>query len=78
MLCKVVNGDEDDDEKGSQNDENVIRHDNSSYMNLDISKSESNMNSVNMPVNGPPPNVAGEADDGWVVVSNRKNKGRKN
>lgn len=56
----------------------MIVDDNSSKMNLEISTSDSNMNSVNRPVNEPLPKVSGEADDGWVVVSNRRNKGRKN
>jgi pre-rRNA-processing protein TSR2 len=55
----------------------MIGDDNSSNMNLDVPKAESNMNSVNGPVNRPLPKVTDEADDGWVVVSNRRNKGRK-
>ncbi|WJX34831.1 hypothetical protein P8452_22904 [Trifolium repens] len=45
---------------------------------VDIQKSESNLNSMNNTVNEPQPKVAGEEDDGWTSVSRRKNKGRKN
>jgi len=45
---------------------------NSSSMSTEIPRSYSNNNSVNEPRQ----NVSGEADDGWVVVSNRR-KGRK-
>ncbi|KAK2426852.1 pre-rRNA-processing protein TSR2 protein [Trifolium repens] len=41
---------------------------------VDIQKSESNLNSMNEPQ----PKVAGEEDDGWTCVARRKNKGRKN
>lgn len=46
-------------------------------LDVDNSKSESNMNSTNKPVNGSQPEVADKADDGWFVVSHKKNKGRK-
>jgi len=52
----------------------MIVDDNSSNMNREIPRSDSNNNSVN----GSRPNVSSEADDGWVVVSTRRNKGRKN
>ncbi|KAL9327388.1 hypothetical protein ACSQ67_008033 [Phaseolus vulgaris] len=42
--------------------------------NREIPRTDSNSNSVNEPR----PNVSSEADDGWVVVSNKRNKGRKN
>ncbi|XP_020214866.1 pre-rRNA-processing protein TSR2 homolog [Cajanus cajan] len=76
-VTQIVNDDEDDTDQDDDNDENMIVDDNSSNMNLEIPTSDSNMNSVNRPVNGPLPKVSGEADDGWVEVSNRKNKGRK-
>lgn len=69
---------DDDDEDNSDDGEGVTGDDNSSNMFVDMPKSESNLNSVNMPVNGPIPKVTDEVDDGWVVVSNRRNKGRKN
>ncbi|XP_061373380.1 uncharacterized protein LOC133315735 [Gastrolobium bilobum] len=76
QVTQIVNDDEDDDD--DDDDENISGVDNSSNMDLDIPKSESKLNSVNKPVNGPLTKVSGEADDGWVVVSNKRNKGRKN
>nr|AFK34047.1 unknown [Lotus japonicus] len=76
-VAQIVNDDEDEDED-DDNDENIIGASNSSNMDVDIPKSESDMNSVNRPVNGTLPKVAAEADDEWTVVSNRRNKGRKN
>ncbi|WVZ07684.1 hypothetical protein V8G54_021030 [Vigna mungo] len=71
--AQIVNdGEDDSDEDGD--DETMIVDSNSSSMNTEIPRSHSNNNSVNEPR----PNVSGEADDGWVVVSNRRNKGRKN
>lgn len=78
MMFQIVNDDEDDTDEDGDNDENMIVDDNSSNKNLEIPTSDSNMNSVNRPVNGHLPKDSGEADDGWVVVSNRRNKGRKN
>ncbi|KAG4921441.1 hypothetical protein AAZX31_18G135000 [Glycine max] len=75
---QIVNDDEDDTDEDVGNDENMIVDDNSSNMNPETSTSVANTNSVNRSVNGPLPKVSGEADDGWVVVSNRRNKGRKN
>ncbi|KAK7293557.1 hypothetical protein RJT34_16425 [Clitoria ternatea] len=74
----IENDDEDDTDEDGDNDENMIRDDNTSHMNVDIPTSESNMIPADRPVNGAMPEVAGAADDGWVVVSNRRNKGRKN
>ncbi|XP_014491034.1 uncharacterized protein LOC106753694 [Vigna radiata var. radiata] len=71
--AQIVNdGEDDSDEDGD--DETMIADSNSSSMNTEIPRSYSNNNSVNEPR----PNVSGEADDGWVVVSNRRSKGRKN
>ncbi|KAK7412915.1 hypothetical protein VNO78_04674 [Psophocarpus tetragonolobus] len=78
QVTQIVNDDEDDTNDDGDNDENMIVDDNSSNMNQEISISVANTNSVNRPVNQPLPKVSGEADDGWVVVSNRRNKGRKN
>ncbi|XP_020201830.1 pre-rRNA-processing protein TSR2 [Cajanus cajan] len=77
-VTQIVNDDEDDTDEDGDNDENMLVDDNSSNMNQEIPTSDSNMNSVNRPVNGSVPKVSGEADDGWVVVSNKRNKGRKN
>ncbi|XP_027357694.1 pre-rRNA-processing protein TSR2 homolog [Abrus precatorius] len=77
-VMQIVNDDEDDTDEDDDNDENIISDNSASHMNLDIPTSELNTSSVNMQVNELLPEVAGEADDGWVVVSNRRNKGRKN
>ncbi|CAL0326247.1 unnamed protein product [Lupinus luteus] len=74
----IVNYDEEDEEEDGDNEESVIGDDNSSNMNVDTPKYESNVNSVNTQVSSPLPTVSGEADDGWIAVSNRRNKGRKN
>ncbi|KAK7386727.1 hypothetical protein VNO78_27062 [Psophocarpus tetragonolobus] len=79
QVTQIVNDDEEDDSDDNRdNDENMIMDDNNENMNQEISASVANTNSVNKPVNGPLPGVSGEADDGWVVVSNRRNKGKKN
>ncbi|BAT84924.1 uncharacterized protein HKW66_Vig0046010 [Vigna angularis] len=71
--AQIVNdGEDDSDEDGG--DETMSVDCNSSSMNTEIPRSYSNNNSVNEPR----PNVSGGADDGWAVVSNRRNKGRKN
>ncbi|ESW28467.1 hypothetical protein PHAVU_003G288900 [Phaseolus vulgaris] len=70
---QIVNGDEDDTDE-DDDDETMSVDDNSSNKNREIPRTDSNSNSVNEPR----PNVSSEADDGWVVVSNKRNKGRKN
>lgn len=71
---KIVNGNGDEDDDSDEN----IEDDNSANMDVDIPKSESNLNSMNKTFNGSQPDNPGEGDDGWSVVSRRKNKGRKN
>ncbi|MED6210143.1 hypothetical protein PIB30_061382 [Stylosanthes scabra] len=80
---QIVNDDdedeEDDDVQGGQNVESSSRQASSSNMDVDIPKSESNMSSGNMPVdNKPLKKDTGDAEDGWVVVSKKKNNARKN
>ncbi|MED6172041.1 hypothetical protein PIB30_046488 [Stylosanthes scabra] len=80
---QIVNNDnedeEDDDVQGDQNVEYSVRHATSSNMDMDIPKSESNTSLDNMPVDDKPlKKDTGEAEDGWVVVSKKKNKGGKN
>ncbi|RDX78524.1 Pre-rRNA-processing protein TSR2-like protein [Mucuna pruriens] len=77
-VTQIVNDDSDDSDKDGDNTSNMNVDGNSSNMNRQIPTSDSKMNSVNGPINGPLPKVSGEADDEWTVVSNRKNKGRKN
>jgi len=75
-VAQIVN--EDDDDEDDDHDQHISGADNSSNMDVDIPNFESDTNSVNRPVNVPLSKDAAEADDGWVVVSNKKNKGRKN
>ncbi|XP_057734144.1 uncharacterized protein LOC130949441 [Arachis stenosperma] len=64
---------EDDDVQGGQNGESSVRQATSSNMDVDIPKSESNMSSGNMRIDDEPlKKNAGEAEDGWVVVSKKK------
>ncbi|CAJ1940251.1 unnamed protein product [Sphenostylis stenocarpa] len=72
-VAQIVNDDEDDTDEDGDNDETMIVDDNSSNMNQEIPVPDSYNNSVN----GPLPKVSDEADDGWVVVSNRRNKDKK-
>ncbi|XLU54080.1 hypothetical protein S245_048728, partial [Arachis hypogaea] len=70
---------EDDDVQSGKNGESSARQATSSNMDVDIPKSESNMSSCNMRIYDEPlKKDAGEAEDGWVVVSKKKNKVRKN
>ncbi|XLR43917.1 hypothetical protein HN51_027991, partial [Arachis hypogaea] len=63
---------EDDDVQGGQNGESSARQA-TSNMDVDIPKSESNMSSGNMRIDDEPlKKDAGEAEDGWVVVSKKK------
>ncbi|XP_057725841.1 uncharacterized protein LOC130941380 isoform X2 [Arachis stenosperma] len=78
---QIVNDEdeEDDDVQSGQNGESSARQATSSNMDVDIPKSESNMSSSNMRIDDEPlKKDAGEAEDGWVVVSKKKNKVRKN
>lgn len=52
--------------------------DNVTNMMVDAPNSQSSLNPAGMPVDEPKPNQAAEPEDGWVVVSSKKNKGRRN
>ncbi|PPS15251.1 hypothetical protein GOBAR_AA05323 [Gossypium barbadense] len=47
-------------------------------MMVDVPNSQSSLNPVSMLTEEPKQNHSAEAEDGWVVVSSRKNKGRRN
>ncbi|BAT75083.1 hypothetical protein LR48_Vigan01g147900 [Vigna angularis] len=68
---QIVNDGEDDSEEDGDDETMIV--DGNSSSNTEILR-YSNNNSVNEPRT----NVSGEVDDGWVVVSNRRSKGRKN
>lgn len=65
---------DDDDISGDDANEN----DNSSNMILDAPASRPNMNPVDMPVNDSIPKAATEAGDGWVEVTHKRNRGKRN
>lgn len=80
-----MNDDDDDsDNDASGNDANKnddlsnMMPDDSSNMVLDAPESLSNSSSIDMPVNEPRPKVATEAEDGWVQVGRRGNRGKRN
>ena len=53
-------------------------NDDSSNMMLDAPESLSNSSSIDMPDNERRPKVATEAEDGWVQVGPRRNRGKRN
>ncbi|XP_030928378.1 pre-rRNA-processing protein TSR2 homolog [Quercus lobata] len=74
---------DDDDDDDDNDDDNVSRdvankNENSSNMMVDAPESQSNLNHVNMIVDDPRPKVAEETEDGWVQVSRRRSRGKKN
>jgi hypothetical protein len=71
-----VNDDDDDNNNVSGDDAN--ENDDSSNMMLDAPESPSNLSSIDTPVNDPRPKVATEAEDGWVQVGPRRNRGKRN
>ena len=81
-MCQAVNedNDDDDDDDDDDNDENM-GNDNSSNMIVDAPEAPPpNLNPAEMPVEEPRasnPKVA-EADDGWVVVASKRNRGKRN
>ncbi|KAL4341246.1 hypothetical protein GQ457_08G009850 [Hibiscus cannabinus] len=64
--------DEDDDE------DDRMDADNATTMTADVPNSRTSSNLASMPIDEPKPSQAAEAEDGWVAVSSRRNKGRKN
>ena len=52
--------------------------DNATNMMVDVPNSQSSLNPVSMATDEPKPNQAAEAEDGWVAVSSRRNKGKRN
>lgn len=74
---QAVNDDDDDSDEDDDRDANVSNSDSSNMM-IDGQSSVSNLNPVDMPVNEPLPRPPAEAQDGWVVVGPRRNKGKRN
>ena len=52
--------------------------DNATNMMVDVPNSQSSLNPVSLPSDEPKPNQAAEGEDGWVVVSSRRSKGKRN
>ncbi|XP_059437342.1 pre-rRNA-processing protein TSR2-like [Corylus avellana] len=82
---QVVNDDDaDSDNDVSGNDANKnddlsnMMPDDSSNMALDAPELLSNSSYIDMPVNEPRPKLATEAEDGWVQVGRRRNRGKRN
>ncbi|XP_062143270.1 pre-rRNA-processing protein TSR2 [Alnus glutinosa] len=81
---QVVNDDDDEDvggDDGNDNDDSssAMMPDDSSNMMLDApDQSLSNSSPIDMPVNDLRPKVATEAEDGWVQVARRRNRGKRN
>ncbi|XP_022719232.1 aldehyde oxidase GLOX-like isoform X2 [Durio zibethinus] len=61
--------DEDEDDEDESMDAN-----NATTMMVDVSNSKASSNTVGMQTDEPKPNQAAAAEDGWVVVSSRRNK----
>ncbi|XVF57300.1 hypothetical protein PTKIN_Ptkin06aG0194200 [Pterospermum kingtungense] len=70
--CNDEDEDDDDDEDDSMD------ADNATDMMVDVPNSQSSLNQASMPVDEPKPNQPAEDEDGWVLVSSSKNKGRRN
>ncbi|KAE8664134.1 putative Seed maturation protein [Hibiscus syriacus] len=64
--------DDDDDEDGS------MSGDSAANMMVGVPNSQSSSNPVGKPTDEPKPNHSAGSEDGWAVVSSRKNKGRRN
>ncbi|GLT95230.1 hypothetical protein SLE2022_129240 [Rubroshorea leprosula] len=72
---RQVNDDYDDND----DDDDGMGDDNTTSMMLDVPNSRPNLNPVDKPTDEPKSKQWAEAaDDGWTVVSSRRNKGRKN
>lgn len=72
---QVVN---DDDDNDSVVGDDANGNDDLSNMILDAPDSQSNSNPVGIPVDQSRPKVATEGEDGWVQVSSRRNRGKRN
>ncbi|XP_035551291.1 pre-rRNA-processing protein TSR2-like [Juglans regia] len=78
-VMQVVNDDDDDDDDDdSVGGDNANGNDDLSNMILDAPDSQSNLNPAGIPVDQSRPKVATEGEDGWVQVSSRRNRGKRN
>ncbi|KAJ8899046.1 hypothetical protein K2173_008878 [Erythroxylum novogranatense] len=72
---RQTEGDEEEEEPDDK--ENVSAGDDGSNMMVDAPEQQSRTPPVNLPVDGPKAKEA-QSDDGWMVVSSRRNKGKRN
>ncbi|MBA0654728.1 hypothetical protein Gotri_028237 [Gossypium trilobum] len=68
----------DEDEDDDDDEDDSMSADIAANMMVDVPNSQSSLNPVSMLTDEPKQNQSAEAEDGWVVVSSRKNKGRRN
>ncbi|KAA8536951.1 hypothetical protein F0562_029429 [Nyssa sinensis] len=66
------------DDEDSDDDNESLGNEASSDMAVDPPESQSNLNQKDITVDERRPKEAAEAEDGWVVVSSRRNRGRRN
>ncbi|KAK9292994.1 hypothetical protein L1049_020977 [Liquidambar formosana] len=60
------------------NDDESMGGDDSLNMIMDMPDSLSNSKPADMSVDEPRPTEAAEAEDGWVVVASKRNRGKRN
>lgn len=72
------NDNDDDDDDSSVGGDDASGNNNLSNMMLDAPDSQSSLNPVGIPVDQSRPKVATEGEDGWVQVSSRRNRGKRN
>lgn len=72
---RQVNGEDDDDD---DDDDDNMDEDNGTSMMVDVPKSKASSNPANVPINASNSTQGAEAEDGWEVVSSKRNKGRRN
>ncbi|KAG8479635.1 hypothetical protein CXB51_029444 [Gossypium anomalum] len=65
----------DEDEDDDDDEDDSMSSDIAANMTVDVPNSQSSLNPVSMLTDEPKQNQSAEAEDGWVVVSSRKNKG---
>ncbi|MBA0561754.1 hypothetical protein Golob_018554, partial [Gossypium lobatum] len=64
----------DEDEDDDDDEDDSMSADIAANMMVDVPNSQSSLNPVSMLTDEPKQNQSAEAEDGWVVVSSRKNK----
>ncbi|KAE8684991.1 serine/threonine-protein kinase CTR1-like [Hibiscus syriacus] len=70
--------DEDDDDDDDDDEDDCMDADNATTMTADVPDSRTSLNPAGLSIDEPKPSQAAEAEDGWLVVSSRRNKGGRN